>query len=1211
MKYCFTLTFLLSTFFLIAQSSFWTDVDATQIALPRNSEQTLLPTQYRAVSLELDAFTKVLARSPEEFTNQKGLIISLPMPDGTMEDFEIWESTILEAGLAKRYPTLKTFKGQAIKNPQLTTRLGYTPLGFHGMIQSSEGAIFIDPLATNQTTYYTSSYAKHGTVSKEIEGMTWSCGSKMTDKITPSIPSNPSQSRNQNVPVDLYIYRAAIASTGEYAAYHNATTKEEILARYVSIMNRANMIFETDLAIRMVLIDNTDQLIFLDAATDPYENGNNLVSTFSQNPMVVENIISRDEFDIGHVFIANCSTGGGAVGLAALGSACEANKTLGSSCQFYNDARFAIELVCHEMGHQLAASHSWANCPNAEGQISTGTAFEPGSGSTIMSYSGACGSANNIQNAADDYFHGGNIEQMLRERNLESSCANIITTNNNQPVIDLPYEDGFFIPISTPFILEGVATDEDGDALTYAWEQMNTGPAVPLGEPLRTAPTFRSFPPSTSPDRTFPKLTSLINNRNDRTEVLPTYERNLTFRLTVRDNNPEAGGIDWQDVSFEATEEAGPFLVTFPNQITDVLNAGAFAEITWDVAGTNTGRVNCQKVNILLSTNRGISYDHVLVENTDNDGSQSVTIPDVLTDRARIKVEAADNIFFDISNQDISILSPTSAGFSFATSIQTQQVCLPATLDIDLTTFSLLGFNKPIAFSGPVSEDNSFITVFTGQPVSPGNTGLFSITFPADYPEGEFSFDIIGVAEGVDTIRRTINLDLVSNQFTDLTLAAPSNNTSGVGLPIFQWTPTIDADLYEVEIATNPSFGDAIIDKGTNIIGTTYTPSITLNQSTIYYWRVNPINDCGVGINSQIFAFQTQNLSCTSEAATDIPILISSIGTPTVESKMTVTQNFEISDLNIPKIRGSHDWVSHIRTTLISPVGTSAIIFERKCPGSVPFDLGFDDESPMELPCPPIGGPLVQPKEPLSVFDGESTFGEWTLQIEVTDGFGEGGALDEWSLEFCGNLTLDAPTLVTNEVLPVKPKSGRLIDSEFLLAQDANNSAEELIYTLVETPTIGSLLFNKEPIAVGAQFTQADLNNGAFKYRHDTEATEGTDQFTFTLSDGEGGWIGITPFQIVLDASETTVGIENVLTENLVKIYPNPAKDYLQLDLTTINSKNALVRIFDVQGKLVYQTSLANPNIVEIITADFNNGLYFLQLEMDEGVITKKLVVQR
>jgi len=164
MKYCFTLTFLLSTFLLSAQSTLWSTVDATQIALPRNSEKALLPTEFTAVSLQLDALTKTLARSPKEFSNQKGLIIPLPMPDGHLEDFEIWESTIMESGLASRYPSMKTYRGKAINNPQLSTRLGYTPLGFHAMIQSPKGAIFIDPLATNQTQYYTTSYAKHGTV---------------------------------------------------------------------------------------------------------------------------------------------------------------------------------------------------------------------------------------------------------------------------------------------------------------------------------------------------------------------------------------------------------------------------------------------------------------------------------------------------------------------------------------------------------------------------------------------------------------------------------------------------------------------------------------------------------------------------------------------------------------------------------------------------------------------------------------------------------------------------------------------------------------------------------------------------------------------------------------------------------------------------------------------------------------------------------------
>jgi len=588
------------------------------------------------------------------------------------------------------------------------------------------------------------------------------------------------------------------------------------------------MVFERDVAIRMVLIDETEDIIFLDAETDPYTDGSNLGSAFSENALVIENRISRDNFEIGHVFIANCSTGGGAVGLAAFGSACEGNRSRGSSCQFYNDSRFAVELVCHEMGHQLAASHSWGNCPGNDGQISTGTAFEPGSGSTIMSYSGACGSDNNIQRVADDYFHSGNVEQMIEEKLRESSCANVIPTNNNHPIISSSYTDGFFIPIGTPFELKGAATDEDGDVLTYCWEQMNTGPATPLGNPVRTAPIFRSFSPTTTPNRSFPRSVDLINNRSTNYEVLPTYTRNLKFRLTVRDNNAEAGGIDWEDVSFEATEEAGPFLVTFPNRVAD--------------------------------------------------GSQSVTIPDVLSDRARIRIEAADNIFYDISNQDISIISPTSAGFSFATSIQTQQVCLPATVDIDLSTFSLLGFDQPISFVGPTSATDAFSTSFSNEAINPGMDNQFSITFPADYPGGEFSFDIKGIAEGLDTVSRSIILDLVPNQFTDLALTEPINNTSGVGLPFFQWSGDEDANLYEIDIATNPAFGDFIVDSGTNLIGTSYTPTITLDQSTIYYWRVRPINECGVGTNSETFAFQTQNLTCTSENATEVPLNISMIG---------------------------------------------------------------------------------------------------------------------------------------------------------------------------------------------------------------------------------------------------------------------------------------------------------------------------------------------
>ncbi|MDP4854181.1 MAG: hypothetical protein NWR22_13415, partial [Saprospiraceae bacterium] len=68
-----------------------------------------------------------------------------------------------------------------------------------------------------------------------------------------------------------------------------------------------------------------------------------------------------------------------------------------------------------------------------------------------------------------------------------------IPTPNDVPVLTLTYKNGFSIPISTPFKLEASATDADNDKLTYNWEQMDTGPTTPLGEPKNNSPLFRSF----------------------------------------------------------------------------------------------------------------------------------------------------------------------------------------------------------------------------------------------------------------------------------------------------------------------------------------------------------------------------------------------------------------------------------------------------------------------------------------------------------------------------------------------------------------------------------------------------------------------------------------------------------------------------------------------------------------------------------------------
>lgn len=73
------------------------------------------------------------------------------------------------------------------------------------------------------------------------------------------------------------------------------------------------------------------------------------------------------------------------------------------------------------------------------------------------------------------------------------------------------------------------------------------------------------------------------------------------------------------------------------------------------MANTNVAPVSTANVKISLSTDSGLSFPTVLAASTPNTGSAVVTLPAVATTKARIKVEAVDNIFFDVSNADFSI----------------------------------------------------------------------------------------------------------------------------------------------------------------------------------------------------------------------------------------------------------------------------------------------------------------------------------------------------------------------------------------------------------------------------------------------------------------------------------------------------------------------------------------------------------------------------
>lgn len=596
------------------------------------------PVSFRTVKLDNAGMYYLLNSAPEEQdvkVQNSNFIVSLPLPNGTMGRFKFVESSVMEPELQAKFPEIRTYLGQGIDDPYATVRFDYTPMGFHAMILSPFGDIFIDPFSMNETEYYIS-YYKHDfrpAVEKNFQCLT---------------PGDNSFHNNEagimRTGEQLRTYRIAIAATGEYTAYFGGTVNGA-LAAITTSLNRITGVYEKELSVRMVLIANNNLIIYTNGATDPYSN-NNGGAMLTENQNNLDAVIGDANYDIGHVY----STGNFG-GIAGLGVVCVSGQkgrgTTGSSSPIGDP--WDIDYVAHEMGHQFSGNHTQnnINC-----NANPGTAWEPGSGITIMGYAGVC--SPNLGNNSIPYFHGGNMTNEIfpfTQSGSGNNCAVITNTGNTPPDVTVP-AGSWVIPVRTPFSLTGSATDVNNDPLTYSWEQMNTGPQGNPNNPVGNAPIFRPFSPVTNGTRVFPKISDIINNTQSLGELLPTYSRFMRFKLTVRDNRAGGGGISSGDVIFTVDETAGPFLVTYPN--TNVSISGD-QTVTWDVANTNGAAINCQNVKISLSTDGGNTFPTVLSASTPNDGSQLVTLPSISTTQARIKIEAIDNIFFDMSNANFSI----------------------------------------------------------------------------------------------------------------------------------------------------------------------------------------------------------------------------------------------------------------------------------------------------------------------------------------------------------------------------------------------------------------------------------------------------------------------------------------------------------------------------------------------------------------------------
>jgi hypothetical protein len=603
-------------------------------------EPWIRPAVTRSARLDIDLITQALRRAPMEFTAANPLTISLPMPDGTYSRFAVVESPIMEPGLAAQFPEIRTYAGQGIDDPAATVRLDLTPQGFHSQILSPHGAAYIDPCSRQDNRHYSVYYKKD--LAPSANG--WQCHTMNIPAMRAQFGGGPDTPTGTT----LRTYRLVNACTGEYAAFHGGTVALA-QAAIVTAINRVTGVYEKDFAIRMTLVANNTLVVYTNAGTDPYTNFDGF-AMLAQNQSTCDVRIGNANYDIGHVF----STGGGGIaGLGVVGIAGQKAEGVTGLGTPTGDP-FYIDYVCHEMGHQFDGNHSFNGCGGGSGA----NGYEPGSGSTIMGYAGICG-PDDLQPNSDPYFLWDSHDDMIAF--VTGSIPSVGTqtaTNNTVPTVDGGPNRN--IPANTPFALTAVGSDPNpGEVLTYCWEERDIGPSVSLATPDQgTIPLFRSWNPTTNPTRTFPRLSNLLANTVPVGERLPTTNRTLRFTVSVRDNRANGGGWNSDNVDVVVTNTGAAFAVTAPN--TAVTWAGGSAQtVTWNVAGTTASPINCANVDILLSTDGGNSFTTILA-GTPNDGSQSVTIPNTGTTQARIKVQGAGNIFFDLSNVNFTITGPAA-----------------------------------------------------------------------------------------------------------------------------------------------------------------------------------------------------------------------------------------------------------------------------------------------------------------------------------------------------------------------------------------------------------------------------------------------------------------------------------------------------------------------------------------------------------------------
>lgn len=938
--------------------------------------------------------------------------IELPNENEEFETFQIIPTQVLSSELQRKYPRIKTYVGLSTQRQDVKLRLTTTGRGVDGWIIPSDGKqYFIQQSWRDPDTHF-------GYI-KSPQRPLVNC--KVHSEVSRQNLVPRERSSSGIPPTDAkHTIRLAVTATGEYTQVFsddddsNGSNKEDALGAIVSTINRVNEIYERDIQVQFILVSDTD-LIFEDPLTDPFEIHINPVIT----SQVIRDHMDSEDYDLGHGFSA-----GSKGGAAFVGGLCNASKDEAYSIhhfgqggiEFMND-HFDIDYVCHEIGHQLGASHTFSLYEEY-----LGTHVEPASGSTIMGYAGISGLLD-IQDHASPYFHFKSIQQMA-SLIAHSGCLQNSKTIDIQPIKSQFSGKTYDIPLGTPFNLTVDNLEiPDNYNVTYNWEQLDNG-IVTRNNFLSTNLTgtiARSFPPTRFNNRKIPRLKKLqvgklFNRRplnrqdNDNWETLSEVERQLKWGLSIRTSQENEYTVSLDSIYINVWNDAKYFALDISRKENRFWESGQLVEITWNVGNTDKPPISTLSVDILLSTDGGKNFDVILANDLSNNGRNFVRVPGgIATKDARIKIVPNNSIYFTMTDFPIEISERP-----YVVEIEPihKVSCGQDEIEFDYTINKSENFDESIELI-PVDLPDGFSAEISADENGEGLEGTLKLTGISDLNQREYLISLRAISSSTEFVFQSI-LKIEENLLSPPELISPTIGDTNVSLrPVLEWRENESTTYSLLELSTLPDFSQLLFRE--KVLGSSFTPS-KLESSETYYWRVKHVNSCGESDYSDVQYFTTDIVQCRTIELPDLPVLLKD--KKMAELGIPFGIKAPIVDLDI-FIDIDHDQFPGMALTLVSPDGIKVqLLKSSKKPRAVgkidPIEgslrLTFDMEATTHISQDYLEQDGVyRPLGSLKSLYNTSSKGTWILLYENDYRF-DRATISAFELRFClkGELVMDS-----------------------------------------------------------------------------------------------------------------------------------------------------------------------------------------------------------